>query len=52
MLKLNFVEEKTSFDGKNFTCVPVFLDFPIAFRGFFDFPFLNSIKCFFPSLSI
>ena len=49
---LNFVEEKISFEGKNVICVPVSLDFPKTFSGAFASPFLNSIKCFLPSLLI
>ena len=33
ILKLNFVEEKISFDGRKFISVPFDLDFPIIFRG-------------------
>ena len=39
-------------DGKKLICVPVFLELLIDFNGFTAFPFLNSIKNFFPSLSI
>ena len=52
MFKLNFIEEKTSFDGKNVISVPVLLDLPITLSGAFALPSLNSIKYFFPSLLI
>ena len=52
MFALNFIEEKTSFDGKKVIFVPVSFDLPIAFNGDFASPFLNSIKNFFPSLLI
>ena len=52
ILKLNLTEEKTSLDGKNFICVPEFFDFPISLNGFNAFPFLNSIRYFFPPRSI
>ena len=50
--ELNFVEEKISFEGRKFITVPLFFDFPINLRGLTESPFLNSIKYFFPSLSI
>ena len=50
--KLNLFKENISLDGKNFISVPVFFDLPTTFKGDFASPFLNSIKCFFPSLSI
>ena len=49
---LNFVEEKTSFEGKNVILVPVSFDLPTAFNGDLALPFLNSIKYFLPSLLI
>ena len=49
---LNFVDENTSFEGKNVILVPVSFDLPTAFNGDLASPFLNSIKYFFPSLLI
>ena len=46
------MEEKISFEGKKVICVPEFFDFPTTFKADFAFPFLNSIKYFFPSLLI
>ena len=49
---LNLVLEKIFFEGKNLICVPENLDFPFTFNGNLASPFSNSIKYFFPSLSI
>ena len=48
--ELNFVEEKTSFEGKKFIFVPLFFVLPICFNGFTVFPFLKEIKYSLPSL--
>ena len=39
---LNFIEEKTSLEGKKVIAVPVSFDFPTIFSGDFVLPFLNS----------
>ena len=40
---VNFTNEKTSLEGKNFIWVPVFFDFPIIYKGLFEFPSLKSL---------
>ena len=50
--KLNFVDENIFFDGKNLISVPEPFDLPTTFSGALASPFLNSIKYFFPSLSM
>ena len=52
IVELNLVEENMSFEGRKFILVPLFEDFPIFFKGFTDFPFLNSIKYSVPFLKI
>ena len=52
MFPLNFIEEKISLDGKKVIAVPVSLELPISFKGFFALPCENSIKYFFPFICI
>ena len=52
MFELNFIDEKTSLEGKKFIFVTALLDFPITLSGDLASPFLNSTKYYFPSLSI
>ena len=44
ILKLNFVLEKISLEGKNFICVPFAFDFPLTFNGDLAFDAVQIIE--------